>query len=330
MGALMRTRAAILVCIFAVLLVVAVLQPLKMERRELPIGEGAAGPTVPAEAFKNPWHEGEVLLVGIGDSVTRGYGASPGRSYFELLHRNDDAACPEMRGCDLAHVFPNLRVLNLAIDYTVSEEHLTLQVPKLPKHPPAVRGVVVITTGGNDLIHDYGEGVPRDGALYGCTARQAEVWREHFRSRLGAILDRVLLAFPGGCDIFLANIFDPTDGEGDIENAGLGLPQWPDGLEALALFNEAIADACATRERVHLIDMHALFLGHGIHCRDKGSPHYREDDPHYWYFANLEDPNDRGYDAIRRAFLREMIRVLAPRASGKKTGDGTAPLDREP
>ena len=28
---------------------------------------------------------------------------------------------------------------------------------------------------------------------------------------------------------------------------------------------------------------------------------------------NLEDPNERGYDAIRREFLREMARVLAPR-----------------
>jgi hypothetical protein len=29
---------------------------------------------------------------------------------------------------------------------------------------------------------------------------------------------------------------------------------------------------------------------------------------HYWYATNLEDPNDRGYDAIRRLFLIEMAK----------------------
>ena len=34
--------------------------------------------------------------------------------------------------------------------------------------------------------------------------------------------------------------------------------------------------------------------------------HYDALDPHYWYYANLEDPNERGYDAIRRLFLIQM------------------------
>ena len=32
-------------------------------------------------------------------------------------------------------------------------------------------------------------------------------------------------------------------------------------------------------------------------------------DPHYWYYTNLEDPIERGYDAIRRLLLIEMARV---------------------
>lgn len=38
--------------------------------------------------------------------------------------------------------------------------------------------------------------------------------------------------------------------------------------------------------------------------------HYRAEDPHYWYFGNLEDPNDRGYDALRRLFLIEIAGVF--------------------
>lgn len=32
--------------------------------------------------------------------------------------------------------------------------------------------------------------------------------------------------------------------------------------------------------------------------------------PHYWYYVNLEDPNERGYDAIRRMFLIQIAKTL--------------------
>ena len=35
--------------------------------------------------------------------------------------------------------------------------------------------------------------------------------------------------------------------------------------------------------------------------------HFDRSDPHYWYYHNLEDPNDRGYDALRRVFLNAII-----------------------
>ncbi|HUT13256.1 MAG TPA: hypothetical protein VMY42_22395 [Thermoguttaceae bacterium] len=37
----------------------------------------------------------------------------------------------------------------------------------------------------------------------------------------------------------------------------------------------------------------------------------RPEDPHYWYAQNLEDPNVRGYDAIRRLFLIEMAKTFS-------------------
>ena len=45
----------------------------------LPQGAGPAGPTVALEAFAKPWTERRVLLLGLGDSVTAGFGAKPGR-----------------------------------------------------------------------------------------------------------------------------------------------------------------------------------------------------------------------------------------------------------
>lgn len=305
-----RTERLMVLVVVAVLAALAAVHYARTSRMP-PTGSGPAGPAVPLGPFRRVWHEGEVVLLGLGDSITRGFGASPGRSAFDLLVRNDDEAVADMRGRELSAVFPKLRSDNRSVSYTTSVDHVTQQVPRLPRFGEGVRGIVVITSGGNDLLHPYGRRAPEDGGAYGCTLDQAKLWQTTFRKRLRGILDGVTARFPGGCVIFLANVYDPTDGVGDIDRANVALPPWPDGLDVLALWNQTIAEVADAYDHVHLVDIHALFLGHGIHCRDKRNPHYRANDPHYWYFDNLEDPNDRGYDAIRRAFLLEMIEVFA-------------------
>ena len=88
------------------------------------------------------------------------------------------------------------------------------------------------------------------------------------------------------------------------------LLRWPDVLAIVAAYNDVIARTADARKNVYRVDMRGAFLGHGIHCRQFWKPYYHSDDPHYWYGENLEDPNDRGYDALRRLFLIEMARVL--------------------
>jgi len=136
------------------------------------------------------------------------------------------------------------------------------------------------------------------------------------------MLRRIDECFPGGCHVFLANIYDPTDGVGDLEQADL--PTWPDGKVILRVYNDVIAQQAGRRRNVHLVNLHDEFLGHGIHCTQPWRDWYRSADPHYWYNTNLEDPNDRGYDAIRRLFLLQMAQVLRrldePSASAPASG----------
>ncbi len=272
------------------------------------MGSGPAGPEVPSEPFENVWTDREVVLIGVGDSITNGFGADEGLGYFELLQSNHSGIHPEMHGKDLKTVLPNLTARNYSEDYTVSLEHIQRQLPTVKTFDKDIFGIVVITSGGNDLIHDYGVSPPCDGAMYGCTYEQGVIWTENVKQRIGILLQGLMEKFPGGCEIFLANIYDPTDGVSDPENAGL--PRWPNGSKVLGVMNRKIAELCDEYENVHLVDIHSPFLGHGIHCRDFWSKHYYKDDPHYWYYANLEDPNPRGYDAIRRLYLLEMIKVL--------------------
>jgi lysophospholipase L1-like esterase len=272
-----------------------------------PIGSGPAGPTVASEPFADTWSEQEMLLLGVGDSVTAGFGARHTHGYFALAAQNPEDEYPEMEGRCLSAVFPNLSTQNLAVSGSTSLQHVKYLEERLQTQPPHVRAIVVMTSGGNDLIHDYGRSPPREGAMYGATLEQARPWIENFRKRLDRMLDLLNEQLPGGCDVFLADIYDPSDGVGDASNAGL--PPWPDGLKILNEYNAIIRHAGEDRENVHVVPMHHTFLGHGIHCTNWWRSVYCQEDPHYWYGTNLEDPNERGYDALRRIFLIEMAAV---------------------
>ncbi len=271
-----------------------------------PVGQGPAGPPVPPQPFGHVWTRQKVLVLGLGDSVTAGFGVAQSHGYFQRIAVNPDDEFPDMQGLCLSAALPNLRLKNLAESGTTSIRHLEV-VERLPRQDADVFGLVVMTTGGNDLIHDYGRSPPREGAMFGATLDEALPWIENFEKRLDRMVGLLEERFPGGCLVFLADIYDPTDGVGD--GASAGLPDWPDGLAIHDRYNEILRGSAARRPSVRLVPMHAAFLGHGTHCRQFWRKHYRREDPTYWYAWNLEDPNDRGYDAIRRLFLIEIAKA---------------------
>ncbi|MCC6124879.1 MAG: SGNH/GDSL hydrolase family protein [Pirellulales bacterium] len=271
-----------------------------------PVGSGPAGPTVEREAFAKPWTERKVLLLGVGDSITAGFGVPMEQTYFEMLLKNPPNDDPALKDVNLSAVLPNLEAKNIAISGSTSIGHLEILQDRLEKQPDEVFGLVAMTSGGNDLIHNYGRSKPREGAMYGATFAEAEPWIANYEKRLGEMLDLIAEKFPGGCAIFLGDIYDPTDGVGEAKM--VGLPAWPDGLKIHQAYNAAIHRAAEKRKSVHLVPLHELFLGHGLNCIYPWNPHYCSRDPHYWYAANLEDPNARGYDAVRRQFLIEIAK----------------------
>jgi lysophospholipase L1-like esterase len=277
-------------------------------RAHLPPGVGPAGPAVPGVAFETPWTQRKVLLVGAGDSVTAGFGATSGYSYFDRLVSNPADEFDDMRGRSLGAVLPNLLTRNIAVSGSNSLQHARQVAEKLDKQTEDVFGLVVMTSGGNDLIHWYGRTPPREGAMYGATLEQAMPWIAACEKRMQELFALLEARFPGGCRIFIADIYDPTDGQGDPATAGL--PAWPDVLAIHAAYNDALRRAAGRNPCVRVVPMHDAFLGHGVHCRKFWGAHYRAGDPHYWYGTNHEDPNDRGYDAIRRVFLNEILKEV--------------------
>lgn len=267
-----------------------------------PVGNGPAGPEVAAEPFSDAWTDRSVQVVGVGDSITAGLGAdSPEHTFFNRMLANPQDEYADMQGKSLSAVLPNFNSENLAVSGSTSKEHLTAIESRLPQYDANVFGIVVMTSGGNDLIHSYGRAAPRECAMYGATIDQAKPWIAAYRQRLDEMLDKIEAKFPGGCEIYLADIYDPTDGVGDAPS--VFLPDWPDALTIHGQYNEAIREVTSSRENVHLVPLHDTFLGHGSHCRQFWRATYVAEDPYYWFYSNIEDPNDRGYDAIRRVFL---------------------------
>jgi lysophospholipase L1-like esterase len=270
-----------------------------------PVGSGPAGPAVDRGAFDHTWSTRKVLLLGVGDSITAGFGVPMEQTYFRMLVENPPGDDPALKNINLSAVLPHLEAKNIAISGSTSLSHLEILQDRLEKQPD-VFGLVVMTSGGNDLIHNYGRTKPREGAMYGATFEEAEPWIANFDKRLDDMLDLIEEKFPGGCAIFLADIYDPSDSAGEAKL--VGLPAWPEGLKIHAAYNEIIHRAAEKRKAVHLVPLHDLFLGHGLQCIFPWNPHYCSKDPHYWYAGNLEDPNARGYDAVRRQFLIEIAK----------------------
>ena len=299
-----RVSRQSLLLIFAAILFVGVFALLEF-RFKRPIGEGPAGPLVQSAAFQDTWSNLPIQVIGLGDSITAGLGArSQSHTFFNRVIKNPRDEFDDMQGICLSSVFTDIEFENLAVSGSESSVHHDIIHDQLPTYQDRI-GIVLMTSGGNDLIHSYGRHDPRECAMYGATLQQAEPWIENFRDRLRSMFTLISERFPLGCEIYIADIYDPTDGVGDAPS--VFLPDWPDGLAIHARYNEVIRAVASESDHVHVVPLHRHFLGHGSHCRQFYRSTYVSDDPHYWFYSNIEDPNDRGYDAIRRVFLNTIV-----------------------
>ena len=202
-----------------------------------------------------------------------------GQSGGVRLLKNPPDEFSDMQGKCLSTFFPHLVSTNLAVSGSTSGEHVRQQLSRLPSNISNSIAFVVMTTGGNDLIHNYGRTAPREEAAYGATLDEAAPWITNFEARLDIIVQQITNHFPAGCHIFLCTIFDPTDNVGDAQNAGL--PAWKAGLKILRAYNDAIRNCVRRHKCVHVVEVHDAFLGHGIHCTRFWLPRYDRKDPHF-------------------------------------------------
>ncbi len=194
-----------------------------------------------------------------------------------LLARNDDYVWPEFAGRDLVTISPGIDCRFQARDGATTESVLDAQMDALRGIDPGDEALVTLTAGGNDLLR-----------LIGATDRAGQAGVRAVLDNLDAILGVVRDRLPRAM-VLVANVYDPTDGTGDLE--GLRLP--PQEMRWLDDYNAGVERLCG-RRAARLIDLRRHFAGHG-----RSAPAEER-----WYWTgSLIEPGMTGGSEIRRLWL---------------------------
>ena len=194
-----------------------------------------------------------------------------------LLARNDDHVWPEFAGRDLVTRFPAVDCRVLAVDGATTEDVFESQLGALDALDASGDAVVTLTAGGNDLLSLVGatDGVGQAGVLR--ILRNVDAILEAVRGRLSRAV------------LLIANVYDPTDGSGDLDGHRLR----PQEMRWLRDYNAGVDRLCGQRG-ARLIDVHGHFAGHG-----RSAPAAER-----WYWSgSLIEPGVVGASELRRLWL---------------------------
>lgn len=212
-----------------------------------------------------------------------------------LLYRNNDEIWPEFTGQDLRTMYPKMQFQHgdslTTSDFTEDGWTTDDVMHDLEEIAPSTsRVLVTLTVGGNDLVMAIG------GRLFPGGRGRTPV--PEMEKRLVRIVDTLRERFPNG-QLIVATVYDPSDGTNTLGpySGGRKLER-----EAVWLreYNEFVRQLPRTRERVHIADIHAHFLGHGLSAKS--------DERWYWSGLIIE-PNARGASEVRRVWLDTIQKI---------------------
>ena len=252
-----------------------------------------------------------------------------------LLARNNDEVWPEFAGRDLATRYPGIDCHFLAVDGATTEDVLESQIVAIDISDAAADGTItpvadlVAWEAANDpdaadpgatvdsnpngvaLLPDGGTLVTDAGgndllSLIGATDHAGQEGVSRILDNLDAILRAVSERLPRAV-MLVANVYDPTDGTGDLEGHRLRLQE----MRWLRDYNGGVEDLCARRQ-ARLIDVYGHFAGHG-----RSAPAADR-----WYWAgSLIEPGVIGASELRRLWLAalddEKLTPRTPRPGGR-------------
>ncbi len=168
------------------------------------------------------------------------------------------------------------------------------------------RTLFIITMGGNDISNLTQDGI--DGAAPEALWAQTEAFVQHMRDavRWATTPGR----FPNGVYVVFANMFEFTDGTGDVTAcpaaglAGFGNP-WedPELLTELVVWANEQFMSIAIETGTDMIFMLEHFCGHGFNADEPEAPCYRGPGAENWFDFTCIHPTPAGHAEIARQFM---------------------------
>ena len=168
------------------------------------------------------------------------------------------------------------------------------------------RTLVIITMGGNDIqkLTQHAIG----GMLQDELWLEAEEFVGYMREAVEWLYEPG--RFPNGVFVLFANMYEFTDGTGDVEScdisglAGFDEPvPYPDELAEIVIWaNEQFA-AIAVENGADMIFMLEDFCGHGFNRDDPSGPCYRGPGVEPWFDLTCIHPNPAGHTHIKDMYL---------------------------
>jgi len=234
-------------------------------------------------------------LVVMGDSISdpQGYNVTnPNLAYFNQLLNNtkwadeENTTLPTKFGHDV-------ELVNVAKAGAVTKD-LANQYDRLVNRIAGQPGhtIVVMTIGGNDMQVALGTGQSPTGKTL--TDALANI-----RALVDSLRNPDVL--PDGVSIYLASVYDPSDGVGRVDSCFGGTDLRP-FMEALDVWSEKYVELGKERG-IAIVDALHHFKGHGFYAKDKTNQYYDETDPTIWFDSDCVHPNDRGHNQLRRLFF---------------------------
>ena len=168
------------------------------------------------------------------------------------------------------------------------------------------RTLVVITMGGNDLASVAKAGA--NGTPIDEVTADAEKFIQLMREAVHWFIDDPA-KFPNGVFVIYSNVYEFTDGTGDLMScpaAGLGGfdKPWADveALKNLVLWIDEQYMDIAVETQTDMIFMLENFCGHGFKAGDPTSPCYRGPDTKTFFDLTCIHPTPAGHDLITELF----------------------------
>ncbi len=168
------------------------------------------------------------------------------------------------------------------------------------------RTLVIMTMGGNDVAAITNDGV--DGVPIADLWDEVHLFVQYMEDAVHWLKEPG--RFPSGVFVVFANMFEFTDGTGDVtacpsaELAGFGAP-WDDPsiLAAMVVYAEEQYMRIAVETDSDMIFMLEEFCGRGFNHDDPSAPCYRGPGTPLWFDLTCIHPNPDGHRAIADMFM---------------------------